>query len=365
MLNPKKPSGPTSDADFLGWQKSATGTIIPLFNITDPRHPSYRSTVSDTTLRSMRLRVPEAQSPYGETGPSPWHNFGVELNRAATAREAIEIAGLDYTVVKKPGERKTGAERDAYVTVRTDTGEILGNVGKDYDPIQNRDAFAFCDALVDTQGAAYETAGVIGRGERIWILARLPGYIGVHGNDIVNKYLLLTNRHDGGISVQVKLAPIRVVCNNTLTTAMQGQGEHIAPHSPDAGSDLNHAYALLETSNSVFDRLGGIFNRMATKRISERELKKYVFALVPDGAEGEDNARAKKIRDDMLQLHESGRGAYLARGTLWGAFNSVTEYTDYMMLDGDPAARLNSIWFGRGEQFKVGAFNLAERMMQA
>jgi len=62
-------------------------------------------------------------------------------------------------------------------------------------------------------------------------------------------------------------------------------------------------------------------------------------------------------------LHESGRGAHLARGTLWGAFNSVAEYTDHMMLDEDSNTRLNSIWFGRGEQLKLKAFHLAERML--
>ena len=365
MAEPKRPRGQISDANFLGWQETRSGTIFPLFNITAPGHSSYRSTVTDATLRSMRLRVPETQSPYGETGPSPWHNLGIELNRPATAREAIEIAGLDYTVAKKPRGRGTGLVSDACVAIRTDTGDILGNVGESYAPIQNRDAFAFCDALVDSQGLVYETAGVIGRGERIWILARIPGYIRVHGNDIVNKYLLLTNSHDGGIAVQVKLAPIRIVCNNTLTTAMQGSGESKVLHIPDAGNDWDHAVALVEMSNALFEELEIIFNRMATKRITERELKVYVRALVPDCEEAEDQVRTEKIRNDILQLHDSGRGAYLARGTLWGAFNSVIEYTDYMMLDGDRSTRLNSIWFGRGEQFKLEAFHLAGRMMQA
>ncbi len=364
MLKRKKPTVPTSDAHFLGWQTTSSGTMFPLFNVTTPGHPSYHSTVSDSTLRSLRLRVPETQSPYGEAGPSPWHNLGIELNRPPTAREAIEVAGLDYTVMKTVRERETGPDRDAYVTIRTDTGEILGTVGKDFEPTQNRDAFAFCDALVNTQGAVYETAGVIGRGERIWILARLPGYLKVHGNDLVNKYLLLTNCHDGGISVQAKLAPIRVVCNNTLTSPLQGSEEGESLQYPVAGSGGDIAAAMLGRSDILFEQLGVIFNRMAAKKITERELKGYFQALVPDQAATEDNAATKRLRDDMLQLHDAGRGAYLARGTLWGAFNSVTEYTDYMMLDDDPTARLNSIWFGRGEQFKLKAFHLAEHMMQ-
>jgi hypothetical protein len=70
----------------------------------------------------------------------------------------------------------------------------------------------------------------------------------------------------------------------------------------------------------------------------------------------------REIRDTFLTLHESVQGADLSRGTLWGAFNCVTEYTDHR-TDGHPVTRLESMWFGRGEQLKLKAFQLAERMM--
>ena len=87
-------------------------------------------------------------------------------------------------------------------------------------------------------------------------------------------------------------------------------------------------------------------------------------ALVPDNEEAENTARTEKIRNSVLQLHDSGRGAHLSRGTVWGAFNSVAEYTDHMMLGEDSTTRLNSIWFGRGEQLKSKAFRLAQQMMR-
>jgi phage/plasmid-like protein (TIGR03299 family) len=258
-----------------------------------------------------------------------------------------------------------GGGQDSYATVRTDTGDVLGIVGNSYEPVQNRDAFTFFDNLVGTDEAIYETAGTLGRGERMWILAKLPGYIKVHGNDIVNKYLLLTNSHDGTSHVRVKLTPIRVVCSNTLTSALRGAGEVQIHHTPSAAHDLEQAAALLGLSNALFEQLNVVFNGMATKKITEKQLWKYVQALVPDNEEAENNARTEEIRNSVLQLHGSGRGAHLARGTWWGAFNSVTEYTDHMMVGGDSTTRLNSIWFGRGEQLKLKAFHLAERMMQA
>ena len=364
MYKHTKPPDSDSDANCLGWwQGQLPGELFPLFNITVANHPLYKSTVNETTLRRLHLRVPRIPSPYPATEPSPWHNLGTELNHPKTAREAIEMAGLDYTVMKKPLEFNLELKQNAYATVRTDTKDVLGFVSKSYELVQNIDAFTFFDDLVAENEAIYETAGVLGKGECIWILAKLPGFINVHGNDIVNKYLLLTNSHDGNSHVRVKLTPIRVVCNNTLTAALQGAGEVQISHTPNALQDLEQATTLLGLSNYLYEQLSAMFNGMAAKKITEEQLREYVQALVPDNEEAQNTARTEKIRNSVLQLHDSGRGAHLSRGTLWGAFNSVAEYTDHMMLDEDSTTRLNSIWFGRGEQLKLKAFRLAERML--
>ena len=363
MIEHKKPSDSDSDANFLGWRGEFPGEISPLFNITVADQPLYQSTVSESTLRRPHHLVLRSPSPYPETESSPWHNLGIELNHPKTAREAIKMAGLDYTVMKKPLGLKTGLKQDAYATVRTDTKDVLGFVNKSYEPIQNIDAFTFFDDWVAENEAIYETAGVLGKGECIWILAKLPGYINVHGNDMVNKYLLLTNSHDGSSHVRVKLTPIRVVCNNTLTAALQGAGEVQISHTPNSAQDLEQAGAMLGLSNYLYEQLEVMFNSMAARKITDGQLRDYVQALVPDNEETENTARTENIRNSVLQLHESGRGAHLARGTWWGAFNSVAEYTDHMMLDEDSNTRLNSIWFGRGEQLKLKAFRLAEKML--
>jgi len=355
------------DVVFLGWQRTTSGDLHPLYNILKAGHSLYLSTVTDTTLREHHLRIPRTPSPYPGVGPSPWLDLGTELVNPATAKEAIVTAGLDYTVVKKPLKEFEELTRPANVpgrwaTVRTDTGEVLGIVDDSYEPVQNRDAFTFFDTLVGSDEAIYETAGALGHGERVWILAKLPGYIKVNRKDIVGKYLLLSNSHDGSSLVRVKLTPIRVVCNNTLTAALQGAGEVQIRHTGHAAEDMEQALSLLGLTNSLYEQVGAIFNRMALTKITDKRLQDYVKALVPDRGDGEDDEENRKIRNAFLQLHESGQGADLSRGTLWGAFNCVTEYADHRM-EGNSSSRLESIWFGRGEQLKMKAFQLAERMM--
>ena len=158
--------------------------------------------------------------------PKPaWQEVGVKLPKLMTSSEAMEHAGLDYKVEKRPlytlGERnRLIPVEHSFATVRTDTSLPLGIVGDRYTVLQNTSAFEFFDTLVGKGEAIYETAGVLGRGERIWLLAKLPGYIKIR-KDIINKYLLLTNTHDGSSTVIACMTPIRVVCQNTLNVALR------------------------------------------------------------------------------------------------------------------------------------------------
>ena len=218
----------------------------------------------------------------------PWHAQGVKLPKLATSAEVMEHAGLDYTVTKQPlytlADKKRLVEvPDHFCTIRTDTHAVLGVVGDRYSVVHNTDAFSFFDALVGEREAIYETAGVLGRGERIWLLAKLPSYIRVGKNDIVNKYLMLTNAHDGSSVIRCKLTAIRIVCNNTLSVALAGSEQEVhVRHTPSAVDKLREAHKILGLTNQLYAQLDTIFNRMQLRKVSNKELLAYVKQLVPD-----------------------------------------------------------------------------------
>jgi phage/plasmid-like protein (TIGR03299 family) len=302
------------------------------------------------------------------TGEVPWHRLGLHLQNPATAQEAIEAAQLDFKVQLKPVKttinRKQKIVPNTFATVRTDTQEVLGVVGSRYEPIQNKDAFAFFDSLVGSDEAMFHTAGVLGKGERIWILAKLPDYIRVGKNDMVEKYLLLTNSHDGSAVVRAKLTPIRVVCSNTLSVALQGAEQEVRiRHTPNAINKLEEAHKLLGLTNTLYDQLGTIFNRMALRKVTDKQLLYYVKALIPQNPDAKFQTRNENIREAILELHESGQGAELSRGSLWGAYNAATEYSDHVQHSRDANKQLKSIWFGSGEKLKLKAFALAQKML--
>ena len=50
-----------ADAVFIGYQETASGRLIALYNVMRPGHPRLHSTVTAQTLRALGLRVPPTQ----------------------------------------------------------------------------------------------------------------------------------------------------------------------------------------------------------------------------------------------------------------------------------------------------------------
>src|SRR5439155_25560888 len=203
----------------------------------------------------IEIRIGRASMFYVEK--PAWHGLGTKLQKPATAAEAIQAANLSWKVVKKPIRAGKDGERQVtmphtFATVREDLSSnlaeacpVFGVVGESYTPLQNQEAFAFFDPIVGKDAAIYETAGALGDSERVWILAKLPSDIRVIGDDIANKFLLLSNSHDGSSAVQIKFTPIRVVCQNTLTMALN-QGRTLrVPHVKSLRDRMKQAVDML------------------------------------------------------------------------------------------------------------------------
>lgn len=307
-------------------------------------------------------------------GEVPWHKLGKRLNGPATSKEAIKAASLDWKVTKAPLYIKIGAkfrqEKDRFATIRMDqkdprSSPVLGIVGSTYVPLQNSNAFSWFDDIVGQKAAIYETAGALGKGERVWILAKLPTQIRVVGDDLVDKYLLLSNSHDGSSGVQVKFTPIRVVCQNTLTMALSdGRGISIH-HNASMERNMKLAQVNLGIINDRFTKIEEGFKRISGVMLNSERLGVYVRKVFPDPPNKDDNAalrRSVESRQRSSELFESGYGNRLsgAKGTLWAAYNGVTEFVDHHIGKRTSAERrLDSAWFGNGYLTKARAFKVA------
>jgi phage/plasmid-like protein (TIGR03299 family) len=313
-------------------------------------------------------------------GEPAWHRLGTVLDKPATAEGAIKAAHLNWEVIKQPlfaGENEHYPIPNYYAIVRGDDwgkakkATVLGIVGEDYTPIQNREAFKFFDSIVGEKAAIYHTAGALGNGERVWILAKLPGDICVIGDDITKKYLLLSNSHDGNSAVQIKFTPIRVVCQNTLTMALSQGPTLRVPHTRDVQERLTIAANMLNAVKVRYTELESVFRKMTDVQVGGDTLQHYLAQVFPDPRRKADEARyeraleqARTDRAGAEYLFEMGKGNQQrgVAGTLWAAYNGVAEYIDFRRYAKAADTRqVEAIWFGDGYSVKARAYTIAER----
>jgi phage/plasmid-like protein (TIGR03299 family) len=299
-------------------------------------------------------------------GDKPWHKLGKELDHAATSAEAITAAGMDWKVTKEPIflQGATDPIPSHFATVRSDTGKSLGIVGDQYKVLQNKEAFSFFDAVVGVKEAMYHTAGALGDGERVWILAKLPGYIQVKGDDVSEKFLLLVNSHDGTRAAQMMFTPIRVVCQNTLNIAVsESAAKASIRHTSGMGNKIDSVRETLQIVNARFTLFEQAAQKLATVQLTTDAWSDYLKALHLKSTD-KATTRMQNITNDVSRMFESGKGADMvsAKGTAWGAFNAVVEYVDYARGSDKDDNRARSLLFGSGATLKQAAWDEALKL---
>lgn len=304
-------------------------------------------------------------------GETPWHKLGVQFDHAFSAAEALDAAGLGYEVTKETMHRPDGSLiPNQFSTVNMDTNEILGTVKGRYTILQNKDAFKFFDTLLDEAGARYETAGALGKGERIWLMARMPGCLMPVKGDELLPYCLLHNAHDGSGTVTVRFTMIRVVCNNTLTAAMSEASEIVSiRHTSSIEQRLQMAGMVLNNYATHYAAMGKSVSDLADFKITDEWLEEYLKRLCGDpDAENVEQITATKRTNRISQIewhYENGLGTDLpgVMGSAWGAYNAAIEWADYEFPTRGDGGRTESILFGAANKFRQTAYDTAMAMV--
>lgn len=305
-----------------------------------------------------------------------WHGLGQIVEKAMTAEEAIDLANLDYEVAKTTIHAKIEGEdggliyqpfAEKFATYRKDTNDTLGIVGSRYEIVQNRDAFGFFDAIVDSGEAIFETAGVLGNGEKIFVTAKLPNDMLVNGEPC-EKYIILTNSHDGSSSIIAGFTTIRIVCNNTLQAALKGLSNKVSiQHRGGAKEKLAEAYKVMNIASSYMNEVESIFNQMSDTKLNPDELKSYIMDVMkPEykNANESEEVVSTRLKNqveaifDFANTHPT-QTTEAAQGTLWGAYNSISGYYNYIAPFRTQEDKFNSQMFGNANNKINKAFEKA------
>lgn len=328
-------------------------------------------------------------------GQPAWHGLGTLLEQAPSFQDAIKLAGLDWQVKQAPvqftrplqgvllpqdapsldldalasfpsqeiGEETTTVDSH-FVNYRETDGAVLGVVGKSYHPYQNSDVFSWFQPLVDKGLVTLEAAGSLQKGRKVWVLAKVnDSVIEVLPGDEVTTYALFANGHDGKFAIRAGFTDTRVVCMNTLRAAVHfAERLFKVRHSANAVLNLEAAREVLDFQRQALRVRAEIFQAMAKHNLSDKQATNYIRECLSEGAGTNEEIEVRNV-PEIFALYETGRGAEFGRGTLWNAFNAVTEYlthSRHRSLD----TRLDSQWFGNSAKLAGRALTIAETLLR-
>ena len=306
-------------------------------------------------------------------GEPAWHKLG-KVFAAGTHLDiptAIDAAGLNWDVRLQPLHMKFDGEDlpvPGYATVRSTDKNVLGVVGPTYKPLQNREAFNWFQPFLEAGEASLEAAGSLREGKRVWVLARLNrDPIEVVPGDVVSKYVLLSNSHDGTMAIRAGFTGVRVVCANTMAEAHNSKASKLlrVRHTANSARTLEEVREVMNLADQEFMATAQQYRSLARKGVNTEDLKTYVRkvfepkVLLTDTPEEDRNER---LLGRIIPLFEKGRGNDMpgVAGTMWAAYNAVNEYLGYER--GNPTNRLDSMWFGDAARLNDRAFQTALRM---
>ena len=270
-------------------------------------------------------------------GEVPWHGLGTKVPHDLSTDEMLKKSGLDWYVEKLPtyvnapsGQQKTGS----FALVRSSDNKVLApSVGQNWNPVQNKEAFDFFSEYVEAGDLEMHTAGSLMDGKMVWALAKVKQSFELFKGDEVENYMLFSNPHQFGKSIDIRMTPIRVVCNNTLTLSLSTDSDSMVKVNHRKEFNPEMVKEQLGIAREKMDNYKTMAEFLGSKRYTTERLVEYLNKVYPSNIKDEDikdpsvptTVNAKKA----FEVIETQPGNQYAKGTWWQAFNAVTFNTDH------------------------------------
>lgn len=319
----------------------------------------------------------------------PWHGFGFEVNPEANIEEWARVASLDWTYEKAPVQFQTqqgkkGEVPNKFAIYRSDTGAGLSVVSGIYKPVNPLQVLDFYRSLIELGEYKMETCGALRGGRKIWALARSQHEHEVgKSKDLLRGYLLLSTSCDYSSPTLVAFTSIRVVCANTLQWSHQ-EIEAMPDESDGKRQKVTVRHHQTFNPNEVKKQMGLMgesweefiqeVDEMAKTKLSDQDALKFFsdaldveldeVVVSPRSKRDEQQIVDRRLKN-LFNLYQDSPGVVLgsSAGTLWGALNAVTYWTDHERQSRGQEIRFDRALFGIGAKIKARALSVARGML--
>lgn len=257
----------------------------------------------------------------------PWMKLGTVIDKPVKSKEAMKLAGLDFTVERAPLSFEVGDRlyplpgRSALVDPKT--AKHYGVVADGYEVVQYREAFEFIDTI-DTNIVA---AGALKGGRQAFMVVKAPEYehLEALADDPHDLYVILRTSHDGSKAIEISIMPLRGMCMNQMPMASFGtraRQKWSIRHVKTARQQLAEAHNVLTGLESYSKAYASTADLLASMRLSESDARDLLEVVLPDRPR-----RDETIGTLIGMFTESETVAHTNTG--WGLVNAIGEYFEH------------------------------------
>ena len=313
-------------------------------------------------------------------GQVAWHGQGVVTEGTLPAREAFETADALFTVEKRElfypvshadetydaeygaAPIATDAPAGVFGVVRTDTQALLGVVSKQYEIVQNDSLLRMAEFI--REEVDMDCVIVLSDGAKVCFTATLRGAeTDIVPGDTVKRRIVGYLGHDGKTGCGAKFTNIRVVCQNTLTAALNESGARSSiTHKNGANNNFDALISSIDVARQDF-----VTECELMREFSRRSMGIQAFDDFVDEVYNIDEGQVFRKRSALSRAFHNGYGSEYAPMSMWAGINAITQVET--STRGTTAVQGRAQFargtFGVGAQISKRAFAVARDLVTA
>ena len=306
-------------------------------------------------------------------GERAWHGMGVVTDGTLPAREAFETADALFTVEKRELLYSTDPDQSindpsfylpsgTFGVVRTDTQALLGVVSRQYEIVQNDSLLRMAEFI--REEVDMDCVIVLSDGAKVCFTATLRGAeTDIVPGDTVKRRIVGYLGHDGKTGCGAKFTNIRVVCQNTLTAALNESGARSSiTHKNGANNNFDELISSIDVARQDFVTECDLMREFSRASMGSSAFNDFVDEVYNIG-EGE----VFRKREKLNRAYSFGYGWDFAPNSVWSGINAITqvETSTRNTTASKGRAQFARGTFGAGAQISKRAFTLAKQLVEA
>lgn len=295
---------------------------------------------------------------------SAWHRLG-RVKGDFLTRDEVQST-IDYPVTKEQLASLDGMPLPVWGTFAHLDGKknFLGSVGEGYTILPASRGLEMIDALMGVAtDVKYESAGVIGQGNRVFAAVNLAKSFEVAGAYEHKSYLNFLGSYDGSCSHTYVMSNICTVCNNTFEMNDSiTAGAFKVRHTRNGERRLQEVHQTLLAIDRDATDMAKVLNMLAEKKVEKHHMISLLDQLFPptkkENGEVKESTRRENILTTILESYQEANDKTFTRtaGTAYNALQAITGFVDHARGQDDNRAEVAVL--GSGNKLKQSAYEI-------